>query len=269
MTAISWDQTGERRFETGLDRGVLYPDSVSGVAWNGLIGVNDNTSGGEATPYFADGVKYANVPDGEDFSGTIEAYTYPVEFELFDGYEEVYAGVFLGQQERNSFGMSYRTKVGNDVEGADLGYKLHLLYNVLVSPAERNHATQSDDPEAMTFSWDFTTTPINFGMGTKPMAHIVFDSTKINSLILAQFEEILYGTPTSSPRILTPYDIISLFETILPGYFGIDEDPISGINLLVAGGGSDLKLSGVDGLYLTTPASRLVEDETGLYTLEG
>lgn len=269
MTAISWDQTGERRFETGLDRGVLYPDSVSGVAWNGLVAVTDSSSGGEPSPYYADGVKYANVPDSEDFSGTIEAYTYPQEFELFDGYEEVYDGIFLGQQPRNSFGMSYRTKLGNDVEGADLGYKLHLVYNVLVSPAERNHGTQSDDPEAMTFSWDFTTTPIDFGLGTKPMAHIVFDSTKMNTLILETFEEILYGTPTKNPRPITPYDIISTYEAILPGYFGIDEDPVTGMSALVAGGGSDLRSSGFDGLYLSTPASRLVEGEPGLYTLEG
>lgn len=269
MTKISWDQTGEKRFEAGLDRGVLYPDAVSGVPWNGLISVNDGSTGGEATPYYEDGVKYANVPDTEDFSGTIEAFTYPEEFEEFDGYEEVYDGISIGQQERTSFGMSYRTKIGNDVKGLKLGYKIHLVYNVLVAPSARANGTQTESPEALPFSWDFSTTPLIFKPGLNPMAHIVFDSTKMNPLVLETIEEILYGTESVEPKLLMPIDIIAIFESILPGYYGIDENFATGISPIVEGGGSDLKVGVNVGIWRMTPTTRLTQvGTTGIYTLE-
>lgn len=269
MTKISWDSTGEKRFEAGLDRGVLYPDDDSGVPWNGLISVTDSSTGGETTPYYEDSVKYANVPDAEDFSGTIEAFTYPEEFEVFDGYEEVYAGISASQQYRDSFDMAYRTKIGNDVQGLKHGYKIHLAYNVQVAPSSRAHGTQTETPEALNFSWGFTTTPINFKPGVKPMAHLVLDSTKINSLILEAIEEILYGTDLVAPRMVMPDDIIAIFGAILPGYFGIDENFVTGISPIVAGGGSDLIVGVELGLYLATPVTRLtLSATTGIYTLE-
>lgn len=268
MAKLVWNQTGERFFETGLDRGVLYPTNDTGVPWNGLVAVTESPSGGEAVPYYMDGFKYENLSETEDFQGTIEAYTYPEEFEEFDGYEEAYEGISVAQQYRRSFGLSYRTKIGNDVAGADLGYKLHLVYNAKVAPTERSNGTTTDDPEALTFSWPFTTRPARFKPGYNPVNHIVINSTKVNPLILETIEESLYGTETKSPTLLLPLDIALLFENILPGYYGIDEEVATGLSMLIAGGGSDVQTGTEEGLYITTPSSRLTEGEPGLYILE-
>lgn len=269
MVQLTWDKTGERHFEAGVDRGVLYPNSTTGVAWNGLISVKATPSGGEPKPYYIDGVKYLNVPSTEEFSGSIEAFTYPREFEELDGSKALYTGLFVNQQFRKSFGLSYRTKLGDDVAGIDKGYKIHLVYNALAAPSEKTFDTLGDAPEAIAFSWDFTTTPIVVAPGIKPMAHITIDSTRISPLMLRLIEQKLYGTSSTPPTFMLPQDIITLYETILPGHFLIMEDIVTGMSELVEGEGSDVMFGEEDGLYIATPSTRLTETATpGLYTLE-
>lgn len=195
---ITWDQTGERLYETGVDRGVLYPIDESnkysnGVAWNGLTGVTESPSGAEATDLYADNIKYLSMRSAETFGATIEAYTYPDEFAECDGSAEIATGVQIGQQSRKMFGLCYRTVLGNDTNGNDHGYKLHLIYGATASPSEKGYATINDSPEAITFSWEVTTTPVNV-TGFKPTACITIDSTKANPTDLATLEGILYGT---------------------------------------------------------------------------
>lgn len=269
MVQLIWDNPGERHFEAGLDRGVLYPDSNIGVAWNGLVSVKEAPSGGEPKPYYLDGVKFLNVPSTEEYSGTIEAFTYPNEFEELDGSMALYTGVFVNQQLRKSFGLSYRTKLGNDLVGIDKGYKIHLIYNAVASPSEKTFDSLGDAPEAIAFSWDFTTTPIDIAPGIKPMAHITIDSTRISPLMLKYIEQNLYGTSSTQPQFMTPQDIIALYNTILPGHFLIEEDIVTGLSQLIEGAGSDLEAGEEDGLYIAPEVSRLVETaEAGLYILE-
>lgn len=194
---ISWDNSGEKLYETGLDQGVLYPINASGkytpgVPWNGLTSVSESPSGAEASPLYADNIKYLNLYSAEEFGATVEAYTYPDEFAVCDGTAELATGVKLGQQSRKVFGLSYRTLIGNDVDGQDHGYKLHLLYGCMASPSEKAYQTVNDSPEAITFSWELTTTPVNV-TGFKPTASIVIDSTKADADKLAALEKILYG----------------------------------------------------------------------------
>jgi hypothetical protein len=217
MTALAWDQTGERLFETGVDRGVLYiPDEsgdyVEGFAWNGLTTVTESPSGAEANPQYADNVKYLTLMSAEEFGATIEAYTYPDEFGQCDGTAEPSPGVKLGQQVRRQFGLAYRTKVGNDLDGSDHGYKLHLVYGALAAPSEKAYATINDSPEAITFSWELTTYPIQVG-GYKPTAQIVIDSTQVNAGHLTALEGILYGGATDDPRLPLPNEIVTIFGT--------------------------------------------------------
>jgi len=269
MVRLAWDQAGARHFEAGLDRGVLYPDSNTGVVWNGLTSVKASPSGGEPKPYYLDGVKHLQVPTTEEYSGTIEAYTYPDEFEELDGSTELYAGVMLNQQLRKQFGLSYRTRLGNDLNGVDDGYKIHLIYNAMAAPSEKTYDTLGDTPEPTAFSWGFTTVPIRVGPGIKPLAHLTINSRKTSKLMLRLIEETLYGTSYQDPKIMTPQDIITLYETVIPGHFRIVEDAETGIAELVEGAGSDLALGTVDGLYIAPPATRLVETaEDGLYDLE-
>ena len=192
---LIWDATGERFYETGTDRGVLFPFSDNayepGVAWNGLTGVSQSPSGAEPTPLWADNIKYLNLMSNEDFAATIEAYTYPDEFAACDGSSEIATGVFAGQQKRKRFGFSYRTRIGNDVND-DLGYKIHLIYGCLASPTEKGYSTVNDSPEAITFSWSVSTTPVEVE-GHKPTACITIDSTKVTATKLANFENLLYG----------------------------------------------------------------------------
>ena len=219
---IVWDKTGERLYETGIDHGVLYPSTTggaygNGVAWNGLTGVTESPSGAEATAIYADNIKYLSLMSAEEFGATIEAYTYPKEFEQCDGSAEIADGVTIGQQSRKMFGLCYRTVIGNDVDSNEHGYKLHLIYGALASPSEKAYATINDSPEAITFSWEITTTPVNV-TGFKPTASLTIDSTKANAEKLAALEDILYGKDageTGSPaavaaRLPLPDEVMEL-----------------------------------------------------------
>lgn len=216
MSKIVWDKIGERLFETGLDHGVLFPAGdngsyESGVAWNGLSAMNEKPSGAEVTAIYADNIKYLNLMSAEDFSATAEAYTYPPEFEPCDGSVEVAPGVIITQQNRKHFGLSYRTLVGNDVVGQELGYKIHLVYGGLASPSEKNRQTVNDSPEAITFSWEISTTPVEVP-GYKPTAHLIIDSTKTDAAKLAALENILYGSADTEPRLPLPSEVIQLLK---------------------------------------------------------
>lgn len=193
---LIWDKTGDRYYETGVDRGVLYPANSEGayplgVAWNGLTAVNENPSGAEATPLYADNIKYLNLMSAEEFGATVEAYTYPDEFGECNGESELATGVAIGQQKRKTFGLAYRTKIGNDVD-TDLGYKIHLIYGALAAPSEKAYGTVNDSPDAITFSWELSTTPVQV-TGFKPTATLVIDSTKVAPEALTALEDILYG----------------------------------------------------------------------------
>lgn len=215
MSKIKWDQTGERYYETGVSKGVLYPQIngvyQKGVAWNGLTAVNESPSGAEATPLYADNIKYLNLISAEEFGATVEAYTYPDEFAACNGEGELAAGVTVGQQKRSPFGLSYQTKIGNDVD-SDLGYKIHLIYGALAAPSEKAYATVNDSPEAITFSWELTTTPVEVP-GMKPTASLTIDSTKVDKAKLAELEKLLYGSDEESgsePKLPTPAEVAAL-----------------------------------------------------------
>jgi len=217
---INWDETGKRIYETGVDRGVLYRKQVDGsykhgVAWNGLTNVSENPTGAEPNPIYADNIKYLNLLSVEESEGTIEAYTYPDEFSECDGTAELTTGVLVGQQPRKTFGLAYRTKIGNDVDGEDHGYKLHLLYGALAAPSEKSYQTINDSPEAVTFSWDYTTTPVEIE-GMKPSAIVVIDSTKVDSAKLAALEAILYGVDAVEGRLPLPDEVLSIIESDAP-----------------------------------------------------
>jgi hypothetical protein len=225
---LTWDAVGERLYETGVDHGVLYipTDGVydQGVAWNGLVSVTESPTGAEATPQYADNIKYLNLVSAEEFGATIEAFTYPDEFAQCDGTAQPATGVSVGQQNRKVFGMSYRSLLGNDTDGNDHGYKLHLIYGALAAPSEKAYTTVNDSPEAITFSWEVSTTPVEVP-GFKPAAQLVIDSTKVAAGPLAALEELLYGTVAADPRLPLPAEIISLLtgsvtevETQAPTY---------------------------------------------------
>jgi hypothetical protein len=230
MTRLTWDKTGERRYETGVNKGVLYIPDVAGVyddgvAWNGLTTVTESPSGAEATPLYADNIKYLNLISAEEFGATIEAYTYPDEFGQFDGTVSPSAGVYVGQQARKSFGLAYQTRVGNDLQGSDLGYKIHLIYGATAAPSEKAYATINDAPEAITFSWELTTSPVDVGGNLKPTAQLVIDSTKVASGALATLEAALYGSPGTDPRLPLPGEVLGMFSgttvevtTVEPSY---------------------------------------------------
>lgn len=218
MSKIVWDKTGERFYETGVKYGVLYipTDGVysKGVAWNGLTAVTESPSGAEATPLYADDTKYLNLMSNEEFGATIEAYTYPDEFAECDGSASIATGVMIGQQSRKTFGLCYRTTLGNDTDGNDHGYKLHLIYGALAAPSEKGYSTINDSPEAITFSWEVTTTPVSV-TGFKPTASITIDSTKADPAKLTALEKILYGSddaPATEPRLPLPDEIATLME---------------------------------------------------------
>lgn len=229
MSAIVWDKTGERIYESGVDHGVLYPQDAAGaystgVAWNGLIGITESPSGAEPNPQYADNIKYLDLMSAEEFGATIEAYMYPTEFEECDGTAEVAPGVTIGQQNRKSFGMSYRTKVGNDVDGQDFGYKLHLFWGAKAAPSEKNYQTVNESPEATTFSWEVTTTPVvltTINPKTQkeyaPTASMAINSTKVDKAKLASLEKILYGDAESEPRLPTPDEVIAIFAPAKAG----------------------------------------------------
>ena len=220
MSKLVWDKTGERFYETGVNQGVLYlrgEDGTysNGVAWNGLISVTESPSGAETTPLYADNIKYLNLMSAEEFGATIEAYTYPDEFAQCDGSAEIATGVMIGQQNRKVFGLSYKTALGNDVDGTDYGYKLHLIYGALAAPSEKGYSTINDSPEAITFSWEVTTTPVSV-TGFKPTASITIDSTKVDAAKLAALEAILYGDTETEARLPLPDEIAVLFAAAAP-----------------------------------------------------
>lgn len=214
MSKIKWDQTGERYYETGVSKGVLYPYAnnayANGVAWNGLINVSESPEGAEATPLYADNIKYLNLMSAEEFKATIEAYTYPDEFAACNGEASLEEGVSIGQQKRSQFGLSYQTKIGNDVD-SELGYKIHLVYGALAAPSEKAYATVNDSPEAITFSWEISTTPVEVP-GFKPTASLVIDSTKVDPTKLAEFEKKLYGDETTEATLPLPSEVATLFH---------------------------------------------------------
>ena len=214
MSKLVWDTTGERYYETGVNQGVLYPQGSNdtypkGIAWNGLTAVTESPSGAEPTPLYADNIKYLNLMSAEEFGATIEAYTYPDEFAQCDGSAEIATGVMIGQQNRKVFGLSYKTVLGNDIDGTDYGYKLHLIYGALAAPSEKGYSTINDSPEAITFSWEVTTTPVSV-TGFKPTASITIDSTKADETKLAALETILYGDEESEARLPLPDEVATL-----------------------------------------------------------
>lgn len=220
MTKLAWDQVGERLYETGVDHGVLYIPNAFGVynngySWNGLTTVTESPSGAETTPTYADNIKYLNLVSVEEFGGTIEAYTYPPEFAQCDGTAVYEGGIAVGQQTRKPFGLCYRTRIGNDLEGTDHGYKLHLVYGALAAPSEKAFASINDSPEAITFSWEFSTTPVEVGtvggVVFKPSASLTIDSTNVDPSALADLEDLLYGTPGTDPSLPLPAAVLGLF----------------------------------------------------------
>lgn len=220
MTRVKWHEAGKRRFETGVDRGVLYVrdgagNYQDGVPWNGLTAVTESPTGAESNKQYADNVVYLNLKSAEEFGATIEAYTYPDEFAQCDGTAEPEPGVYIGQQLRKTFGFSYRSLVGNELESTDFGYKVHLVWGADAAPSEKANSTVNESPEATTFSWEVTTTATEVGthegVDYKPTAHMTIDSTKVPADRLAALEDIIYGTSGADPRLPTPLEVIQLF----------------------------------------------------------
>ena len=215
MSKLVWDQTGERLYETGVKQCLLYVQEngayPKGVAWNGITAVSESPSGAEASPLYADDIKYLNLISAEEFGATVEAYMYPDEFMECDGSASLATGVFIGQQKRKAFGLCYRTVLGNDVDNNDHGYKLHLIYGALAAPSEKAYATINDSPEAITFSWELTTTPVAV-TGYKPTACVTIDSTKVDADKLAALEAVLYGSESEEARLPLPDEIAELMK---------------------------------------------------------
>ena len=217
MSKLVWDKIGESLYETGVKKGVLYPQAAggtypNGVAWNGLTNITESPSGAEATALYADDIKYLNLVSAEELGGTIEAYTYPDEFAECDGSAALTEGVFIGQQDRKTFGLCYRTTLGNDVDSNGHGYKLHLIYGALAAPSEKAYATINDSPEAITFSWEFKTTPVNV-TGHKPTASLTIDSTKVSETKMAALEKVLYGDGDTEARLPLPDEVIQILTS--------------------------------------------------------
>ena len=216
MAKLIWDNTGERLYETGVKKGVLYLRDAdgaynTGVAWNGLISVTESPSGAESTPLFADDIKYLNLLSAEEFGATVEAYMYPEEFAACDGSAEIAPGVIAGQQNRAIFGMAYVTTIGNDVKGANYGYKIHLIYGAQATPSEKTYSTINDSPEAATFSWELTTTPV-LVTGHKATANLIIDSTKVDAAKLSALEAVLFGSEEAEPSLPLPDAIAAMMK---------------------------------------------------------
>lgn len=214
---LTWDDAGKRLYETGVKQGVIYPQDGNGaypkgVAWNGLTAVTESPEGAEPTPLYADDIKYLNLLSTEEFKATVEAYTYPDEFAECDGSGSLVEGVTIGQQDRKTFGLSYRTSLGNDVKGNEYGYKLHIVYGCLAAPSEKAYATVNDSPEAITFSWEVSTTPVNV-TGFKPTASLVLDSVKLGAAKMKAIEDVLYGSSAAEARLPLPDEIKSIIES--------------------------------------------------------
>lgn len=257
MTALTWDGTGQKVYETGVDHGVLYlqdasGDYVEGYAWNGLTAVTESPTGAEATPTYADNIKYGNIISAEEFAATIEAYTYPAEFEQCDGSATLATGVTIGQQNRRPFGFAYRTLVGNDLEGTEHGYKLHLVYGGLAAPSEKARATVNESPEMMQFSWELTTTPVAVsgtnpatGKPFKPTAHLVIDSRDVSPADLAELEDMLYGTVGADPMMPLPAAVAAIFSATLTEAVPTEPGYAAGVITIPAITGVIYKMDGV------------------------
>lgn len=223
MAKLVWDETGKKLYETGVSKAVLYVKDddgsyLTGVAWNGLTAVNENPSGAESTPLYADNQKYLNLTSAEEFGATIEAYTYPEEFAACDGSAEVATGVTIGQQTRKEFGFVYRTEIGDDIKGVDKGYKIHIVYNCKAAPSAKNYQTINDSPEAMTFSWEISTTPAPVPDGFNPTATVTIDSTKVQPAQMKKIEDKLYGDASSgSPTLPSVAELVTLATPAVPG----------------------------------------------------
>lgn len=225
MARLVWGSVGQKLFETGVDRGVLYPKNRPGVAWNGITAINESPTGGEVKKYYIDGYNYLNLVGPEEYSATIEAYTYPIEFEECDGISSVYDGLYATQQPRKGFDLCYRTRIGNDVSGTSHGYKIHLIYNAIVSPTERNNQTLSETSDLSLFSWPITARPVAVP-SRKPTAHLVIDSLRTPPSALVVIENTLYGTDVLAPRFLQPTELLNIFwandtpEAVFTSTFG-------------------------------------------------
>lgn len=252
MSKIVWDKAGEHIYETGVDHGVLYPTVGGvygkGVAWNGLTAVNESPSGAESTAQWADNIKYLNLISAEEFSATVEAFTYPDEFAVCDGSAEPVPGVMIGQQNRPTFGLSYRTLVGNDLLATEYGYKIHLIYGATASPSERAYSTVNDSPEALSFSWELTTTPVTV-TGYKSTASLTVDSTKVSAANMAKLENILYGTETEDARLPMPDEVIALLGSS------------NAITLTVVGADTTAEVKGAS---VSTLQERIVVEDTAI-----
>lgn len=218
MSILKWDEAGKRLYETGVNKGVLYPQNSLGlyplgVAWNGLIGVSENPSGAEPSPFYADNIKYLNLMSTEEFGATIEAFTYPDEFAACDGSKEIAGGASIGQQKRSIFGLCYKTILGNDILGEDYGYKIHLIYGALAAPTSKGFQTVNESPDAIKLSWEISTTAVEV-TGFKPTASLVVDSTKVSAANLAALEAVLYGTESTDPSLPTPDEVIALITDV-------------------------------------------------------
>ena len=215
MPKLEWDKSGEKLYETGVKNCALYVFRNNaydkGIAWNGITGITESPSGAEASPLYADDIKYLNLISNEDFGATLEAYTYPKEFEECDGTAEISNGVSIGQQNRKTFGLVYKTTLGNDVDGNSYGYKIHVIYGCLAAPSEKAYASINDSPEAITFSWELSTTPVEVN-GFKPTSTITIDSTKIDATKLKKLEDKLYGSETGEATLLLPNEIMALLS---------------------------------------------------------
>lgn len=216
MSKLEWDKSGEKLYETGVKNCALYVQDKNGtypkgIAWNGITGITESPSGAEASALYADDIKYLNLISNEDFGATLEAYTYPKEFEECDGTAEISKGVSIGQQNRKTFGLAYKTTLGNDVDGNSYGYKIHIIYGCLAAPSEKAYASINDSPEAITFSWELSTTPVEV-KGFKPTSTITIDSTKIDAEKLKKLEEKLYGSETGEATLLLPNEIMALLS---------------------------------------------------------
>lgn len=267
MERLKWNSIGDRRFETGVDRGVLYVDGRAAVPWNGLISIDRKSTGGDATPVYMDGVKVSNEHTPEDFFATIQAYTYPEEFEECDGMVFTQDGLGFGEQPRKPFGLTYRTLIGNDVDGVDYGYKIHILYNAMVTPSSAPMSTLSGDPDAAIFSWNVSSTPA-VTENIRPTAHFVIDSTKVKSDTLSFIEDALYGSSTTIARLPSSTELVTLFE--LWSGFEIIPNETTGLALLAYRGVDDLKGNQDEGFFTATPTTRLKASTTdeGFYILE-
>lgn len=263
MTKLTWGDPGERFYETGVDRGVLYPQVGDGVAWSGLIAVAEAPTGGDSTPFYMDGIKYKDRGAPEEFAGSIEAYTYPPEFGKCDGTESLDTGLFATQQYRQPFGLVYRTKIGNDLQGTDLGYKIHIVYNAKASPSQRTNQTETDSPDTIIFSWDFTTIPERIP-GIRPTAHLIVDTRYTDPFVVAAVEDILYGSEAAEPRLILPAEIIEIYlegGPIPP--FLITLGPDAG-EFTASGSIDDVSLLDVDHFQLKSEF--VVDNGDGTYT---